>query len=179
MELLIETFKDFFGIVEGKFVIATVVMSVIILLIIYLLFVVTVSFRKRKEALSIHLPDINEHGEIVKEEAGFNETEEVTVELIDASEDEVFNDDVKVDDKSFLTALTMETGVFISDDETTNSKVIMPNVGEIDYEQIKDEKRKEKEQEVINHLRKVAQADSEEELARIDNLSLNSQSLQK
>lgn len=170
MELLIETFKDFFGMVEGKFVVATVIMSIITLLVIYLIFLITTSFRKRRDALNIKLPDINENGQVIEKEARFKGNKEITVELIDTNEDGAFHSDVKTDEKVFLTTLTVETREFIPDDETVTSKLNMPEVGEIDYEQIKEEKRKEKEQEFTNHLRKVAQADNEEDLVRVDNL---------
>lgn len=172
MELIIETFKDFFGMVEGRFIIATTIMIIIALVVLYLLFLIAVSFRKRREAINVKLPDIDGRGEVVNETPSFTEKEEITVELIDSDEDEVSDTDVKTNEEAFLTALTIETGKFIADDNN-NLDLKMPEVGEIDYDRIKEEKRKEKEQEVINRLREIAKADNQDDLDKVDNLGFN------
>lgn len=171
MELLLETFKDFFGMVEGRFVIATIIMIVIALVAIYLIFLIAISFRKRREAIQVQLPDIDVHGEVANESARFTEAEEVTVELIDSDEDEISDNNAVIDEKAFLTTLTIETGEFIHDD--TNHNLNMPEVGEIDYDKIKEDKKREKEEEAINRLRKIAEADNQEDLDRVDSLGLN------
>lgn len=172
MELLLDTFKNFFGMIEGKFVVATIGMILIILLAVYLLFTVVISFKKRKEAVEIKLPDINDNGEVIEEVSKFPTNKEIVVELIDTSEDDSIKSDVTTDEKPFLTALTLETGNFVLDTKTETTKLNMPDVGEIDYEKIKEDKRKEKEQESIDRLRRKLAKENEykDEFDAVENI---------
>lgn len=169
-----EMINNFLGLVEGKFVVASIFMIFIFLIISFLIYLVTVSFTNRKEAVGVKLPDIDANGELIKENSMFINNDEVTVELIDSTDDEIYNENIKDNNNEFLTSLALETGSFVSDDEN-NFKLNMPEVGEIDYEQIKEEKRLEKENQIlekenkiIGHLREVAIADNDEDIEIIE-----------
>lgn len=155
--------------VEGKFVIATVAMIVIFFIICFLLFLIVTSFQRRREAVGVQLPIIDERGVEIERASSFSAIEDLTIELIDAEEDDAVSDNnIVTDDREFLTALTMETGQYVSDDTITTSSMKMPEVGEIDYEQIKEDRRLEKEQEAVDRLRELAEADSQEEIDKIN-----------
>lgn len=167
MDLLLSTFKDFFGIVDSKYIIAAVIMTIVSVVAIYIISMVVTSFIKRREAVAVELPDVNvATGNVVEEAEGFsvNEGEAITVELIDPSEDEVEYEIKESNDKAFIEALTIETGELIIEDE---GNVDMPEVGEIDYEKIKEKKQKE----IIERIRQIAKAD--EDLNEIEEIMLN------
>lgn len=162
--------NNFLGLVEGRFVIASIFMILIFLIISFLIFLVTVSFTNRKEAVRVKLPDIDANGELVKNNPSFINNDELVVELIDSNDDEIYGEPTKDNSTEFLTSLSLETKSFISD-EDSKFKLNMPEVGEINYEQIKEEKRLEKEKKlaekeskIIGHLREVALADNDEDL---------------
>lgn len=167
MDLLLNTFKDFFGIVSGRYIIAAIVMTIVSVIIIYIISMVVISFMKRRETVAVELPDVNvATGNVVEEAEAFsvNEEETITVELIDSSEDEVEDEIKESNDKAFIEALTIETGELIVEDE---GNVDMPEVGEIDYDKIKEEKQ----EEAIERLREIAKAD--EDLNEIEEIMLN------
>lgn len=171
MELVLNTFKDFFGIVEGKYVIAGTIMVIVSIIILYVLFLIISSIRKRKSSLAVSLPDINASESEEEKGPRFHPVEEIVIELIDPEEDLIPQGGAKIKDDEFLTSLTLETGQLIID-EKLEQKIDMPEVGEINYDEIKEMKKKEKEEEVINHLRKVAEADNDEELtSHLDEIS--------
>lgn len=164
---LIDTFMSFIEMINVKFVIATVIMIAIFVIICYLLLLVVQSFQKRSEAINVKFPAIDDYGEIEKRNQ-FDSNREITVELVN-SEDDIVNENVQVDDDVFLSTLSTESRQPISIEDEVELK--MPEVGEIDYEKIKQEKEKEiesirMERELANQerLRELAQADREEEL---------------
>lgn len=164
MNLIQDTFKNFFGLVEGKFVIASIAMIIIFLIICYLLFLVITSFQNRRDAVGVRLPEIDARGVAVTNESSFQDNSDLSIELIDAAEDEASDTSATTDDKQFLTALTMAAGQYISDENHNSEDVKMPEVGEINYEQIKEDKAQAKHREHQEHLRELAKADSEEGL---------------
>lgn len=167
MDLLLNTFRDFFGIVNSRYIIAAVIMTIVSVVVIYIISMVVTSFMKRRKTVAVELPDVNvATGNVVEEAEAFsvNEEEAITVELIDSSEDEVEDEIKESNDKAFIEALTIETGELIVEDE---GNVDMPEVGEIDYDKIKEEKQ----EEVIERIRQIAKAD--EDLNEIEEIMLN------
>lgn len=164
---LLNTFKEFFGIVNSRYIIAAVIMTIVSIIVIYIISMVVISFMKRRETVAVELPDVNvATGSVVEKAEAFsvNEEETITVELIDSSEDEVEDEIKESNDKAFIEALTIETGELIVEDE---GNVDMPEVGEIDYDKIKEEKQ----EEVIERIRQIAKAD--EDLNEIEEIMLN------
>lgn len=167
MDLLLNTFKDFFGIVNSRYIIAAIVMTIVSIVVIYIISMVVTSFMKRRKTVAVELPDVNvATGNVVEKAEAFsvNEEEAITVELIDSSEDEVEDEIKESNDKAFIEALTIETGEIIVEDE---DNIDMPEVGEIDYDKIKEEKQ----EEAIERLRQIAKAD--EDLNEIEEIMLN------
>lgn len=166
MGSLVNTFKDFFGIVNSRYIIAAVIMIVVIAVVIYITSVVVKSFLKRREAVSVQLPNIDvTEGKVEEEVKGFKvEDNPIVVELIDSSEDEIDEEVPDSSDEAFIEALTMVTGNIIISDE---DNIDMPEVGEIDYDKIREERQKE----AIEHLKEIAKAD--EDLDEIDEIMLN------
>lgn len=171
---MLDTIKSFFATTDSKYIVATVFMGIIVLLVIYLLVKLLSFFKERRESMAVKLPDINlsEKGE--DEITPFPGDKEITVELVHSEEEErmLSKSENKDNENLFLAALTMETGSLILPEDT---KVNMPEVEDVDFEKLKEEKKKEKEREVLDHIRELAKADEEvEEITNIENLLLES-----
>lgn len=147
-------FGDLSSLLEIKFIFAFAGMLLIGAGIISILYVIVISFIKRKEAIAINLPDINGDG-IVKVEPAFSENLNLNVELVPEDEDVVKNSKIENNEEYFLNALSCETKKVFLKEDYGNLK--MPEVGEIDYEQIK----KDKENLNINHLKELAEDDKD------------------
>lgn len=163
---IMDTLTDFTEMINVKFVIATVIMLIIFLVICYLLLLIVQSIQKRSEAINVKFPSIDDYGEGHNKKQ-FNEGKEITVELVN-SEDDVVKEKVELDEDLFLSALSSEIRKPLIDDEL---QISMPEVGEIDYDKIKKERKKElevarleQERASQERLRELALADNEDEL---------------
>ena len=105
---IINTLKNFFVIQDWKLVVAGLGMLVIFLLMVYLLFLIVISFQKRKAAVSVSLPDINTYGKKDDNLKQFKEPKVFEVELI-TPDDDVIEEEPKDNEELFLTALSIET----------------------------------------------------------------------
>lgn len=149
-----QNFEDLSNLLEVKFIFAFSGMLLIMAGMIAIIYVIVVSFKKRKEAIAVNLPDISGDG-VVSVEPAFNEIENLNVELISEDEDVVKNSKIEDNEDQFLTALSCETKTVFLKDGVGNLE--MPEIGEIDYEKIK----KDKENSNINHLRELAEDDKD------------------
>lgn len=119
-----QTIKMFFDQISMSLLIAGLAIVVIFALIVYLLMILVFSYKKRKQAVGVHLPKIDSHGSEAFTKPKFTEPKQFSVELVDLNEDAPQNSKPK-DDKQFLTALSLETKKLIID----NSKsVVMPKI---------------------------------------------------
>lgn len=164
---IMDTLTNFTKMINMKFVIATIIMLIIFLVICYLLLLIVQSIQKRSDAINVKFPPIDSYGEIESKDQ-FDVDREITVELVN-SEDDVIDETVEGDEDLFLSTLSTEVKKpILNADEI---QVSMPEVGEIDYEKIKKEKKEElkiarAEQDRANQerLKELALADSEQEL---------------
>ena len=154
---IINTLKNFFVIQDWKLVVAGLGMLVIFLLIVYLLSLITISFQRRKAAVSVSLPDINTYGKKDDNLKQFEEPKVFEVELI-TPDDDVIEEEPKDNEELFLTALSIETRKYIP---KSDDKIKMPEVGEMDYQAIKMEKTRERTQSALDRLKRIAKADEE------------------
>lgn len=176
---MLDTIKSFFAITDNKYIIATIFMGIIVLLIIYILIKFVSFYKERKAAIAVQLPDINLSEKDEDEVSPFEINKEITIEMVHSEEEErmLSKSEKKGNENLFITALTMETGSIILNDE---SNVTMPEVEDVDFDKLKEEKKKEKEQEALDHLRELAKADVEvEEITNIENLLSESKDIQK
>lgn len=160
---LLDILNDFFYVMDWKLVIAGLIMIVIFLLIVYLIVLTVLSFQKRKAEVGVSLPDINKYADSENNSTQFKGLTKMEVELIE--NDEVDHSDVPtINEDSFFAALSLETGKYIP---KPNLDLDMPEVEVIDYETI----RREKEQEELERIRKIAKADEQDiiEESLIDN----------
>lgn len=166
MQKFVEIMGQYFLALDKGVVVAGLLMLMMFVLIVYVLSIAAIAFRKRKEAVSISLPDI-ESDEISEDGIQFKEPEDISIELIDPEEDDVIDEGNVDNEEAFLTSLVLETGQFISKE---NSEISMPQVGEFDEQAVlkrKEAKRarereriaKEREQE----LKSIAKADEKAE----------------
>lgn len=149
--------------IEGRFIIAVIGMASITIGMIAILSFLVISFKKRREAIAVNLPDINANGEIDNLKPVFKEKDDLVAELIVENEDVIKDDKVDNDEDYFLTALSYESKQYIHNNDSDSFKINMPDVGEIDYEKILKEKKLEKEKTFMNHFKELAEADKEEE----------------
>lgn len=154
---IINTLKNFFVIQDWKLVVAGLGMLVIFLLMVYLLFLIVISFQKRKAAVSVSLPDINTYGKKDDNLKQFKELKVFEVELI-TPDDDVIEEEPKDNEELFLTALSIETRKYIP---KSDDKIKMPEVGEMDYQAIKMEKTRKRTQSALDRLKRIAKADEE------------------
>ena len=166
MNSLIEGIQSFFSMIEAKFTIATIIMVVIFVTISLLITLTVISFRKRREALSVELPNINDQGEVDSSKSKFEKDKNITIELVDPNED-IAEDVPENNDETFFAALTMETRTLIQPEKI---ELDMPEVGEIDSEE-NEKMLIARENAAIDHLKKIAKADSEEDLSSIEGLN--------
>lgn len=166
MQKFAETMAQYFLVLDKSVVIAGILMLMMFVLIVYVLSVAAIAFRKRKEAISISLPDIEKESEI-ENKAQFKESEDISIELISPEEDNEINE-VNIDNEdTFLTSLVLETGQFVSKVDTD---VDMPIVGELDEEAILNKKDQDRREKLENdakerelELKSIAMADDKAE----------------
>lgn len=158
--------SSFFSMVDSKFAIAILIMIAMIFLVSFIVFFMILSIKKRSEAVKVKLPNLDSQGKVMKKDPEFKQEEKIVVELID-SEDDSIQEYNKNNDKSFYSALSMSTGSYIPK-EDKEIEVEMPEVEEVDYEEIKRKKEVEmkeeqarRERENLLHLKELAKADIE------------------
>lgn len=159
MNNVLDAVIKFISIQDWRLVIAGFGMIVIFLLMIYLISLIVLSFQRRRDAVDVKLPDIdNQYGEKDKK-ATFKEIESLEVELVDSNEDLINTDRKDHNEEAFLTALSLESKRFVPLDY---KKFEMPVLGEIDYESIKRRMEAEAENKIrenLERLRKIAESD--------------------
>lgn len=99
-------------------------------LIIYLLFIMIRSLQDRRAALKVRLPAIDGYGDEAFTEPQFTEPNMFLVEMIDANE-KVAQDSEPIDEKTFMTTLTLEAKTYIPNDEEI---IDMPTIKEKIYD---------------------------------------------
>lgn len=164
--------QQFMSMVEGRFALAIIMMAVIFAGVCYLINLLVVSLKTRRKKMKVELPAIDDSGDVLLSEPQFDINREITTELIHPDNDVTFGPE-KVNNEEFAKALTMETKVLISFEDEKNV-VVMPEIGNIDYEKIKKEKiqelkkmKEEQENARLSHLKELAIADSNDELSEI------------
>lgn len=146
---------------DVKAIAATLVMVAMFATILAITFVLTRSFKGRKELMAVKLPEINDNKKNFLEEPVFNKDANITVEMVNPEEEEKHIDKSKqnVNNELFVQALSVEARRIIVDEE--DKKVSMPEVEEMDYEAESEAIRIQREKEQTEKLKKLAEADSE------------------
>lgn len=154
----VKNINDLSNLIEFKFVIAAVFMIIIIASIIAVISLVVISFKKRKEAIAVKLPDINASGEIASEPV-FSEPENLVVELIQEQDEEdvIKNSKIVNNDDQFLTALSYETKRCFP--EGKSGSVPLPEVEQVDYDQLVEHEKNKR----MDRIKELANKDKEEE----------------
>lgn len=147
------------GLLNKKLIIGAFLMILISSVVITLIVLLFMSIKSRREAIAVNLPDINENGEIQKDPV-FKEQEELVVELIEDEEIDLKNSKIVDNEEDFLTALSYETKKCFALEKDSNLE--MPEIGVMDYDKIKEEKKKERDESFITHYKELAEADKVE-----------------
>lgn len=158
---IINTIKNFLTIQDWKLLTAGFVMVLIAIVMIYLISLIVLSFRRRREAVDVRLPEIDNSGNM-KSEHKFKENNDFEIQLVDYEDDIGETQDLGINENLFIKALSMETKRYIS---TNKDEVDMPEVGEIDYKGIKlklENEAREREKDKSERLRQIAKADEED-----------------
>lgn len=154
--------ENFFRSLDWNLVIAGFGIIFIFTLMVYLILIIVSSYQNRRKALNVSLPVLDDYGNNVLSEPQFKELKELSLELV-SSDDDVINElENKNNDKSFLTALTLETKKYIP---VENEEINMPEVKEDNYEVINLDKEKfatKRTKQTLDKIRKIAQADGKE-----------------
>lgn len=161
MNDLLSNVKSFFEMLEWKFLIAGAVMIIIFTLMVYLISLIVLSVQRRRNAIKTSLPDIKDVGGEGAKSAAFKELEDLEIELIDNEEDVIALTDDNNNEELFLTALAIETGQYVS---LASEPSEMPEVGELDIEAIKEQKRLESEERrkmALARMKIAAKADKD------------------
>lgn len=160
----LNTIKNFIEIQDWRLVVAGFGMIIIFVLMVYLLSVIVLSYKHRRDAVQVSLPEIDSSGLVSHDSVDkFKEADTLEIELISSDDDNVVvNDNFNIDDSLFLTALTVETKTFIP---LAQEDMNMPDIGEIDYEGIKMKMEAEAEKrrkERLQRLKEIAKSDEQD-----------------
>ena len=167
----LDVLTKFFSVQDWRLIGAGLIMILIFALMVSLVSFIVISYLRRKEAVNISLPDINTYGLNSKEvKPQFTEPSILELELVPPERDIINPEEMKNNDDSFLTALTIETGKYIP---KFGNHVNMPEISEkIDYEKIKQQKARESEdrqKQELERLKEIARADEEQVTDENDN----------
>lgn len=161
--------SDFIENTNWTYVFAGLFMLLIFSIVIYIILILYTTIKKRRALLEVKLPEIDKRGIVEETEPQFDKERAISVELISAEEDESIKGENREYDENFFKALSLETGIKISEDDFV--KLDLPEVGELNFEEIKRKKqeeiekaKEEREQANIEHLRELAKADEEIEM---------------
>lgn len=113
---ILDIFFNFFRNLNLRIIIAGFGIVAIFGLIIYLLLIMISSLQERRAALKVRLPIIDGYGDEAFTEPQFTEPNVFLVEMIDTNE-KVVQDSKPVDEKAFMTTLTLEAKTYIPNDE--------------------------------------------------------------
>ena len=158
MNDLLSNVKSFFEMLEWKFLIAGAVMIIIFILMVYLISLIVLSVQRRRNSIKTSLPDIKDVGAEGAKSSAFKELEDLEIELIDNEEDVTALTDDNNNEELFL---AIETGQYVS---LASEPSEMPEVGEMDIEAIKEQKRLESEERrkmALARMKIAAKADKD------------------
>lgn len=122
MNTIFNNFLSFFNNVDSKLLIAGALMILISILIIYITTIIVFSLKKRLEFSKIRLPMIDGVGEDSITKPQFKSVMPLEVELI-INEDNTLLSTNKNNDDSFLSALSMEAGIYM-----LHKQINMPDI---------------------------------------------------
>lgn len=125
MNSIFENIAKFFSSVDLNLMIAGGLMILTTILIIYIITVVWFSLKRRSELSKVKLPEIDGVGEDSLTEPKFESVMPLDVELVTNEDGPLLEKNGKEKD-IFATALTMETGKYIS-----NDNLQMPNISSV------------------------------------------------
>ena len=168
MNGIIGSIKNFFHVLDFRLIMSGLLMIIISALIVYVFIVAIGAFKERREAIKVSLPNVDDIGKSGPTKVQFKDIDDFAIELIETETDENNYKETVEGENQFLTALSIETGQFIP---ANNIEANMPEVGEIDYEEIKQRKAKEEQEKSnkeLQRIREFAMVDNEGEVVAIE-----------
>lgn len=157
-----DALQNFISLLDGKLLIAGIMMVTILTVVVALGGFSIKAIKRRQTAIKVQLPSVDELSETGKIRiAPQFEQKDMNIDLIE--KDEVIAPEIKRnDDDIFLSVLSLAVGKSMLE-EKINMNVAMPVVGDLDFEEIENERRAkqaQKQKEALDKLKMLAHADN-------------------